>query len=100
MIAVAVSHDLGVLESRIRENFLCIGLFISQQFEFWRYAAHVTAPTLLIAAEHDEVIPRASTEALYRRFRSSLATLQVVRTADHNSISESPQYVPLLSGTP
>jgi hypothetical protein len=70
------------------------------KFESWRYAAHVTAPTLLIAAEHDEVIPRASTEALYRRFRSSLATLQVVRTADHNSISESPQYVPLLSGTP
>ena len=80
--------------------FLPVRWLLIDKFESWRYAAHVTAPTLLIAAEHDEVIPRASTEALYRRFRSSLATLKVVRTADHNSISESPQYVPLLSGTP
>ncbi len=71
--------------------FFPVRWLLIDKFESWRYAADVTAPTLLIAAEQDEVIPRASTEALYRRFRSSLATLQVVRTADHNSISESPQ---------
>ncbi len=35
------------------------------KFESWRYAPKVSAPTLIIAAEHDELIPRASTELLF-----------------------------------
>ncbi|MFZ2541075.1 MAG: alpha/beta hydrolase [Gallionella sp.] len=70
------------------------------KFETWRYAALVTAPTLVVAAERDEVIPRTSTEALYARFHSGVATLRVVASANHNTISESPEYVPLLKGVP
>jgi uncharacterized protein len=33
------------------------------KFESWRYAPKVTAPTQLIAAQYDEVIPLSSTEA-------------------------------------
>jgi pimeloyl-ACP methyl ester carboxylesterase len=68
------------------------------KFESWRYAVQVTAPTLIVAAEHDEVIPRASTEALYARFHPGIATLRVVAGASHNTISERPEYVPLLKG--
>lgn len=68
------------------------------KFESWKYAQHVTAPTLIVAAEHDEVIPRSSSEGLYRRFRAGIASFKVVAGASHNSISESREYLPLLGG--
>jgi len=68
------------------------------KFESWKYATQVTAPTLLVAAEHDEVIPRASTESLVTRFRGGVAALKVVAGTRHNTISESPEYIPLLKG--
>jgi uncharacterized protein len=80
--------------------FFPVRWLLLDKFESWRYAPHVTAPTLLIAAEHDEVIPRASTNLLYQRFRPGTATLTVVRGVGHNTISESAEYSALLRGTP
>lgn len=71
---------------------------LQDKFESWRYAPQVSAPTLVLAAEHDEVIPRDSTEALYSRFRSGVATFKVIAGTGHNTISESPQYLALLKG--
>ena len=68
------------------------------KFESWRYAQQIAVPTLVVAAEHDEVIPRESTEALYKRFRTGVASFKVVAGTGHNSISDSPDYLPLLKG--
>ncbi len=70
------------------------------KFESWRYAARITAPTVIIAAEQDEIVPRASTEALHARFPPGIASLQILRGADHNSISASKDYVPMLRAMP
>ena len=59
---------------------------------------HGEATVPIIAAENDEVIPRASTELLRSRFRAGVATFKVVAGADHNTISERPEYVSLLRG--
>jgi uncharacterized protein len=69
------------------------------KFESWRYAPNVTAPTKMIAAQNDEVIPLASTESLYKRLPHSLATLTVIKGVSHNNISDSPEYVRLLAET-
>ncbi|MDR6926057.1 pimeloyl-ACP methyl ester carboxylesterase [Pseudomonas sp. BE134] len=69
---------------------------LKDRFESWRYAAHITVPTLLIAAGHDEVIPRSSTLQLYTRFAPGVATLKVIPDAGHNSLSASPEYLKLL----
>ena len=73
---------------------------LRDRFESSRYAAQVTVPTLLLAADRDEVIPRARTEALHRSFRPGVATLKVLPRTSHNTISESPEYLPLLKGAP
>jgi len=70
------------------------------KFESWRYAPKVRAPTQLIAAQNDEVIPFTSTETLYKRLPQSLAKLTIIPGVSHNTISESPEYVPLLRKTP
>lgn len=70
------------------------------KFESWRYAERITVPTLVVAAEHDEVIPRSNTEALYKHFRAGVASFKVVAGTSHNTISENPEYMRLLAGVP
>jgi uncharacterized protein len=70
------------------------------KYASWRYAAQVQAPTVLLLAEHDEVIPRASTEKLLTRFAPGRATLHLVPGAGHNDISLAPGYTRLLTGPP
>jgi pimeloyl-ACP methyl ester carboxylesterase len=81
-----------------RIRWFPIRWLLQDKFESWRYAAQVSAPTLLLAAEQDEVIPMASTQALLHHFPPGVARLEVVPGRDHNSISESEAYIPLLRG--
>lgn len=67
-------------------------------YESWRYAPSVSAPVLILAAEHDEVIPRASTELLRTRFRQGSLRYAVIPHTGHNTISESEDYWALLRG--
>ncbi|MGE0798351.1 MAG: alpha/beta hydrolase [Lautropia sp.] len=80
--------------------YLPVRWLLRDKFDSGREAPAITAPTLLIAAEHDEVIPRASTEALLSRFSAGVASLGVVAGAGHNTIAERPEYGRLLSGRP
>jgi uncharacterized protein len=68
------------------------------RFDSWKYASKVTAPTRIIVAEDDEIIPRSSTERLRTRFNKEIVSEVVVPGADHNSISDSPNYWSLLKG--
>lgn len=79
--------------------FVPVSLLLRDKFESWRYAASVTAPTLLIVAAHDEVIPRTSSEALYSRFKAGVAAEAILPEATHNTVSQSEAYIPLLAGT-
>ena len=78
--------------------YLPIRWLMLDKFESWKYAERINTPTLVIAAEHDEIIPRASTDALYGRFRNGVASLKTVVGAGHNTISNSPDYIPYLRG--
>lgn len=72
-------------------------LLLRDKFDSGRYAPAVTASTRIIAAQYDEIIPRASTERLLTRFKPGVATYTVLPNAGHNSISLSPDYWHLLS---
>jgi pimeloyl-ACP methyl ester carboxylesterase len=74
-----------------------VRLLLRDKFESWRYAPQVTAPTRIIAAADDEIIPRASTQRLLTRFKPGVATYTVLPNANHNSISDNPDYWHLLA---
>ncbi|WP_223511248.1 alpha/beta hydrolase [Pseudomonas sp. GL-B-19] len=86
------------LESLAKQRFplFPVKWLLQDRYESWRYAAHITVPTLLIAAGHDDVIPRSSTQQLYTHFAPGVATLKVIPDAGHNSLSDSPEYLKLL----
>lgn len=75
-----------------------VGWLLQDKFDSARYVAEVKAPTLMLMAEHDEVIPRASTERLYARFAPGAATLRVLPGTSHNTISLHPAYARWLGG--
>lgn len=82
-----------------RYGYFPVRWLLRDKFESWKYAPAVTAPTLLLAAENDEVIPRASTELLLSRFKPGVAAMKVVASTGHNSISEHADYAALLRGS-
>lgn len=69
---------------------------LRDKFESWRYAPQVVAPTRMIVAEKDEIIPRASTDRLRARFKDGIVSFVVVAGVGHNTISGSPDYLSLL----
>jgi pimeloyl-ACP methyl ester carboxylesterase len=89
---------LGIAAHRF--PWIPVGWILRDKFESDRHAAKVTAPTLLIVAEKDEVIPRASTDRLQGRFAGGVATLGVIAGADHNFPDNHPEYLRLLRGAP
>lgn len=68
-------------------RWLPVRLLLRERYDSASYAPKVSAPTTILVAEHDEVIPRASSEALCRAFRPGLATFQVAPGVGHNDIS-------------
>ncbi|MEA5410378.1 alpha/beta fold hydrolase [Synechococcus sp. BA-120 BA3] len=75
-----------------------VGLLLQDKYRSDQAAPRVGAPTLLIAAERDEVIPRANTDALLSSFRPGVASLVVLPVEGHNAVEASPRYLPLLRG--
>lgn len=66
---------------------------LRDKFDSWRYAPAVKAPTTLVLAERDEVIPAARSDALFPHFASGVARTIVIPGAGHNTISEHPDYL-------
>jgi pimeloyl-ACP methyl ester carboxylesterase len=77
--------------------YLPVRWLLRDKFESFRYAPQVTAPTRIIVAADDELVPRSSSDRLRTRFRTGLVSYVLVPNADHNSISNSPIYWALLS---
>ncbi|WP_397453374.1 alpha/beta hydrolase [Pseudomonas sp. NA-150] len=76
--------------------YLPVKWLLRDTFESWRYAPAITLPTLLIAAQNDELIPRRSTDALLSHFKPGVASLKVIAGKDHNTLSDSPEYLKLI----
>lgn len=75
-----------------------VNWLLQDKYESWRHAPQIRAPTLVLMAEHDRVIPHDSTERLLARFAPGIASRKLIASVDHNSISASPHYRMLLKG--
>lgn len=66
---------------------------LRDSYDSWRYAPQVKAPTLVVAASDDEIIPGRSTRRLLAHFPDGVASMRVLKETGHNSISDSPDYL-------
>lgn len=96
-IVLVTPYDSLVDVAEAHYPFLPNRWLMIDKYDSWKYAPDVTAPTKIIAAADDEIIPRASTERLRARFSKTSVSYVVVPNAGHNSISDNPGYLQLLS---
>jgi uncharacterized protein len=76
--------------------YLPVKWLLLDRYQSWKYAPLVKIPTTLIAAENDEVIPRASTERLLTRFPAGRASMTIIAGVGHNDIGTASTYIPTL----
>jgi hypothetical protein len=62
-----------------------VALLLKDKFRSASRAPNVRSPTLILLAEHDEVIPRASSELLIASFRWLHPVVEVLHGTTHNS---------------
>jgi uncharacterized protein len=72
--------------------FVPVRWLLRDTYRSGEYAPAVTMRTTILAAENDDVIPRASTEKLFARFGKGVATMTVIRGTGHNTIGTNPEY--------
>lgn len=96
-LVLVTPFDSIVAVARQQFGWLPVQWLLWDRFESTRYAPEVSAPTLLIAAEHDEIIPTANSKKLLSSFKPGVAALKIVPETGHNTISMSPDYRRYLS---
>lgn len=76
-----------------------VTLILEDKYESWRYAGQVTAPTTIVLASDDDVIPADSSLRLASRFTLGRARLIRLASTNHYNIPENLQYPAVLNGS-
>jgi len=78
--------------------YLPVSLILRDRYDSRRFAPQVKAPTLILAAQKDELVPRESSQALYRAFPPGVALYLEIAGTGHNTIQNQADYVAALRG--
>jgi pimeloyl-ACP methyl ester carboxylesterase len=69
-----------------------VSLLLKDRYKSVEYAPQIKAPTLIVLAEHDRVIPRKHSMRLVEAFAPGLVEQVVIANAGHNGLSGYRQY--------
>lgn len=69
-----------------------VSFLLKDKFESWRHARQISAKTLILRAENDEVISAARTEKLITSFEGDNLESILVKGAGHNDIQTYPEF--------
>jgi len=67
-------------------------LLLKDRYDSLALAERIRVPVLLLVAEHDEIIPRESSERLAKAISPTLVSFVVIDDAGHNTLDASPEY--------
>lgn len=82
---------LGIASARF--PYIPVSLLLHDTYDSGQYAPKIRVPTTIFMAQHDEIIPRKSTELLFSRFDKDIARFIVIPDTGHNDISDSREYI-------
>ena len=91
-LVLVTPYDSILRIAQGRLPFLPVSWLLEDTFDSLAKAPRVRAPALVLLAELDGSIPRANSERLVAAFAPGQATVITIAGADHNSISEAPEY--------
>lgn len=73
--------------------FVPVSLLLRDKYRSIDRVQQISAPVLILVADHDVVVPHAHTMALASQFPPTQLRLRTIDNSDHRSISRSPSYV-------
>jgi uncharacterized protein len=91
-LALVTPYDSVLRIAQGRLPFVPVSWLLEDTFDSVSKAPRVRAPVLVLLAELDSSIPRANSERLVSAFGSGQASVRTFAGADHNSISDLPDY--------
>ena len=92
-LVLVTPFDSLVNVARAHFRLLPVGLLLRDRYESSGHATGVDSPVLVVIAEHDEIIPRARSEALVQAFPAEQVRVALIPGAQHNSLDASPEYL-------
>jgi uncharacterized protein len=92
-LALVTPFDSLVNVARAHFPYLPVGLLLRDRYDSASRVFAVTAETLIVIAGSDEIIPRASTQALVAEFSPAQVHVVVLEGARHNEIDVDPRYL-------
>lgn len=69
-----------------------VKLLLKDHYDSLSRAKNISAKVLVLAAEHDEVIPMSHTQRLIDEFKSDQVLSRIIRNANHNNLSNTPEF--------
>jgi len=97
-LVLVTAFDSLVNVARHHFRWFPVGLLMRDRYESASRAHEVKAPTLVVIAAEDEIIPRARSEALAAAFAPGHARVVVVPGVGHNTLDWSPAYLEAVRG--
>jgi pimeloyl-ACP methyl ester carboxylesterase len=96
-LILVTPYDSIVNVARERYWMFPVALFMKDPYESWRYAGSIKARILVVLAEHDDVIPRAHSDALMAHFPTKPEVV-VVPHSNHNNLHHGAVYAQAIEG--
>jgi pimeloyl-ACP methyl ester carboxylesterase len=91
-LVLATPHDSALAVAQAMYPVYPVSLLLKDRYDSVAYAPGVKAPTMLVIAEHDRIIPRRHSARLAEAFAPGVAEQVVIREAGHNGLSGHQQY--------
>lgn len=73
-----------------------VSLLLEDKYDSLSRAGKITAATLVLIAEHDEIVPRENSEALVAAFNPSVVQVKILANTNHNFSSTAQEYLKVL----
>ena len=83
--------------AQVHYPFLPVRIATRDRFESFRYAKSIVAPVLMITAEQDRIVPAERALKLRDYLTATEVQYYSIKSATHNDVGESPEYLKLLS---
>jgi len=94
--ALITPYDSILNIAKANYSIFPVKLLLKDQYDSVSRAEAVTAKILVLAAEHDVVIPMSHTQKLVDAFKDDQVELKVIKNTGHNDISGKAEYYELL----
>jgi pimeloyl-ACP methyl ester carboxylesterase len=91
-VALITPYDSILNIAKANYSLFPVKLLLKDHYDSATRAKTIQSKVLVIAAEHDVVIPMLNTQNLVDAFRDDRVQLKVIKNTGHNDVSNSVEY--------